>query len=88
MKKLIDADWLKRQWEEPTDWMDGDQVLHHYTWYKTMIDVAPAVDAIQVVRCKDCKWFNKPGCAISIVDESDKPKETDFCSFGERKGGE
>lgn len=37
------------------------------------------------VRCKDCKWFNDSGCAIRIVDESDKPKEGDFCAWGERK---
>lgn len=47
---------------------------------------APAVDAVQVVRCKDCKWWNHPGCAVYIVDDSDKPKENDFCSFGERRG--
>ena len=40
---------------------------------------------VAVVRCKDCKWWNEPGCAISIVDESDKPHENDFCSFGERR---
>lgn len=39
----------------------------------------------QVVRCKDCKWYGEPGCAIQIMDDSDRPKETDFCSFGERK---
>lgn len=39
----------------------------------------------KIVSCKDCKWFNSVGCAIYIVDESDKPKENDFCSFGERK---
>lgn len=39
----------------------------------------------KIVRCKDCKWFNSVGCAIYIVDESDKPKENDFCSYGERK---
>ena len=37
-----------------------------------------------VVWCKDCKWFNDSGCAIRIVDESDKPREDDYCSFGER----
>ena len=42
-------------------------------------------EAVPVVRCKDCKWFNNLGCAICVIDESDKPKETDFCSFGERK---
>lgn len=38
-----------------------------------------------IVRCKNCKWWNEPGCAISIVDESDRPHENDFCSFGERR---
>ena len=40
----------------------------------------------EVIRCKDCKWFGDIGCAISIVDDSDKPKENDFCSFAERRG--
>lgn len=52
----------------------------------TDIDAMPTIDAVPVVRCKDCKWFNKLGCAINIVDDSDRPKENDFCSFGERKG--
>lgn len=39
----------------------------------------------KVIRCKDCKWFGKIGCAISIVDDSDKPTEDDFCSFSEAK---
>lgn len=45
---------------------------------------APIVDAVEVVRCKDCKWRGKVGCAVYIVDESDRPKDDDFCSFGER----
>ena len=40
------------------------------------------------IRCKDCKWRDEPGCAIRIVDESDRPKDDDFCSFGERKDDE
>ena len=39
----------------------------------------------KIVRCKDCKWFNCIGCAIEIVDDSDKPTENDFCSFAERR---
>lgn len=57
---------------------------------KTSIEIEDASDAdvVEVVRCKDCKWFNKIGCAIKIVDESDKPHEDDFCSFAERKKDE
>ena len=42
-------------------------------------------DFVDVVRCKDCKWFGKLGCAIEIVYDTDRPKENDFCSFGERR---
>ena len=45
-------------------------------------------DYVPVVRCKDCKWFGLVGCAIQIVDDTDRPSEDDFCSFGERKGGD
>ena len=40
---------------------------------------------IPVIRCKNCKWFGEAGCAIQIVDNSDKPTENDFCSFAELK---
>lgn len=40
---------------------------------------------VAVTHCRDCKWWGKAGCAISIVDASDRPKENDFCSFAERK---
>lgn len=39
----------------------------------------------EIVRCKDCKWFHDIGCAIRIVDDSDKPSENDYCSFAERR---
>ena len=39
----------------------------------------------EIIRCKDCKWFGEIGCAIEIVDDSDRPNENDFCSFAERK---
>ena len=42
-------------------------------------------DFVEVVRCGACKWYEKPGCAILIADDSDKPSENDYCSFGERR---
>ena len=36
-------------------------------------------DPCDVIRCKDCKWFGSVGCAINIVDDSDKPRKYDFC---------
>lgn len=46
------------------------------------------IDALrrpEIIRCKDCKWLGEPGCAIEIVDDTDKPSENDYCSFAERK---
>ena len=53
--------------------------------YADMISKLPTVS---VITCKECKWYGKPGCAIKIVDESDKPGDSDFCSFGELRGAE
>ena len=41
--------------------------------------------SVPVVRCKDCKWRGDIGCAVTVVDESDKPTDDDFCSWGERR---
>lgn len=38
----------------------------------------------ELIRCKDCKWFGHVGCAINIVDDSDRPTKYDYCSFAER----
>lgn len=48
------------------------------------LDKIPSAEP-EVIRCKDCKWFGDIGCAIRIVDDSDKPTENDFCSFAERR---
>jgi hypothetical protein len=50
-----------------------------------MVDWLKEHNYAEVVRYKDCKWWNEIGCAINIVDDSDKPKAYDFCSYGERR---
>ena len=52
------------------------------------IDGFPAVDAVIVTRCKDCKYGDydsKPGGAMVCLRTNDGfwRKETDFCSYGE-----
>ena len=43
------------------------------------------VDAVPVVRCRECKHYDgKWMCKISGVPSR---KPNDFCSYGERKGG-
>jgi ribosomal protein L32 len=55
------------------------------------IDDAPAVDAVEVVRCKDCKHFIQAehGCNhFGYYSHTPWVDEVDFCSYGERREGE
>lgn len=45
----------------------------------------PAADVVEVVRCKDCKWWHTGGCAFRKDCTADLPSADDFCSHGERK---
>ena len=46
------------------------------------------LDLARVIRCRDCKWFGTIGCAINVVDDNDRLKEDDFCSFADPKTDE
>ena len=93
MARLIDADALYRKvkmetnpYGKPTiDYDSGVKVLE---W----IDKAPTIDAVPVVRCRDCKYrfknngHSRDGCPI--IDANIWMDGDDFCSHGERKGGD
>ena len=50
------------------------------------IEAAPTVDAVEVVQCRGCKYYDgKWLCKISGVPSR---KPCDFCSHGERKDGD
>ena len=66
--------------------------------FKTRQDIedwlnnAPTIDAVPVVRCKDCKfgdWDSRPDDAMVCMRTKDGfwRLGNDFCSFGERKEG-
>lgn len=80
--RLIDADAFIEEAQKRIDMQDMYLPVHIK---ELVLDEMPTVDAEPVIRCKDCKWLGKSGCAVLIVDESDKPKEDDFCSWAERK---
>lgn len=61
---------------------------------KSVIQFAPTVDAVSVVRCKDCKYYWK-NCPTDKTLTSTlnavclaSPKDDAFCSEGERKEDE
>ena len=58
-----------------------------------LIEKAPTIDAVPVVRCKDCKfgdWDSEPNDAMVCMRTKDGfwRSGNDFCSYGERKGGD
>ena len=65
---------------------------------KCFVDLMQVVDAVEVVRCKDCKHFNmqRMECENDYVstdneggaDYSINFGPDDFCSYGERKDNE
>ena len=89
--RLIDADALHNFVSEEFK----DDVPYEWAWALTAVDHAPAVDAVEVVRCKDCKhykpqkksahWENRTNYCNRIVTIKVQPY--DFCSYGERKEG-
>lgn len=50
-----------------------------------LIADTPTVDAVPVVRCKECKWTGGDFVCYRGVMVQHKPE--DFCSYGERRGG-
>ena len=52
---------------------------------KGLIYRQPTVDAIPVVRCRECKYHNKPPCPMRL--SFNWTEDDDFCSYGELKEG-
>lgn len=48
-------------------------------------ELLPTVDAVPVVRCKECKWAGGDFVCYRGVMVQHKPE--DFCSYGKRKEG-
>ena len=77
MARLIDAD---RAMEIVRSQGIAHPNAYHLTNYATLIlREAPTVDAVPVVRCRDCRKFKTYGCRM-VASGYD-----DFCSYGERK---
>lgn len=74
--------------------LDGMEVVSRH-----QILIAPEVDAVEVVRCKDCVSWNKKSdkyrsdgtcdCLVKYHDaERHYTEEDHFCSYGERRKNE
>ena len=57
-----------------------------------LIEEAPTIDAVPVVRCKDCVYWQDNNGGYPHEEcrwgKNETPDADDFCSFGERKDGD
>ena len=58
---------------------------------KSILHAAKPIDAVPVVRCKDCKYWQDNNDGFPHEEcrwgHGETPDANDFCSYGERKGG-
>ena len=79
--RLIDADKLKGKAFANPD--DGEHFV-----YCQDIDEAPTVDAVPVVRCRECRYYAASGATTSFCIHPGGMKftsDSDYCSRGKRR---
>ena len=101
-KRLIDSNALNERFDKRIKWLRLDMhdqyslgLYHGAVTDKDLIGEMPTVDAVEVVRCLECKhkgWVQEP-CHGKSVDYCRMWEcclgnlNTTFCSYGERKEG-
>lgn len=69
-------------------WENNRKYHKGLAWSRRIIDEAPAVDAVEVVRCKECKHRAdevEKGIYLCNLKMIGIVRANDFCSFGERR---
>ena len=87
-KRLIDASVMR------DDWLENGKNEYVYDTNAVLdsIDSQPTVDAVEVVRCRECKHRGTDYCIFHIKGEPADEEllrklDNDFCSYGKRKEG-
>lgn len=80
MPRLIDADEVAKDiaWLNEYDFVIWHDVMER-------IDKQPTVDAVEVVRCKDCIHRMEDGMCEYKDHRVFVQDDNDFCSWGERR---
>lgn len=83
--RLIDAEELERLFNEQIE--QGVGVIGAFDAFYDALQDTLTVDAVEVVRCRDCKHY-KPDeyeCGCDFAGGLPYVKADDFCSYGERR---
>ena len=87
MSDLISRSWMMEQ----LDGLGDTRLIKRN--FIALVTNAQTVDAVEVVRCRDCKfgdWDSEPDDAMVCMRTKDGfwRSGNDFCSLGKRKDGE
>jgi hypothetical protein len=79
-KECMSIEWNRNVY---TTWAEAEED------FRNRLEDAPTVDAVPVVRCKDCKHYREDSfwCDMNSKDRGEwfNWYPEDFCSYGERK---
>lgn len=93
-KRLIDGTEFIRELTLDTsrgfygEFMDGSEIAYTSREIVSMVNNMHTIDAVPVVRCRDCKYYRDSSCiehGCSSVYGLNEPDDDDFCSYGEPK---
>lgn len=86
MTRYIDADALKEFIESAYRPLCDDYHMKDYVLNQILTDIknAPTIDAVPVIRCKDCKWYYRGGATCMFWDGANGMCGDDFCGKAER----
>jgi hypothetical protein len=89
MMRLIDADGLIKKAYRSEMWNRSTQAFDLFVVDAEDVEDAPTIDAVEVVRCKDCEeyipWLEGDYICGRIGSYFGNTKPNDFCSRGVRK---
>ena len=85
-KRLIDANDLMSYMDECSK---ESRFRVYYGYAKSFIDAAPTVDAVEVVRCRECKYHEEEGIEMVYCPNmiGGRVENEWFCANGKRKEG-
>ena len=96
MARLIDADKLLEIYKKWVPQLSSKEDEGDRRGVETCIAVLedmPTMDAVEIVRCKDCKHWHKDTVFCGYMPYGEASERVnwyadDFCSYGERKDGD
>lgn len=85
MSRYIDAELLKDGIESiDSKYGNDNESLISQPSVLDLIEEQPTVDAVDVIRCKDCIWHETLSWVDYCIEFDTETKLDDFCSRGEK----